>query len=251
MILSLENISLNFGGIKAVDQVSLDVQEGEIFALIGPNGAGKSTMFNIISRYYTQANGSIIYRNESIDKLKPHQLSKIGVARTFQNIELFPNSTVLQNLLVGQNASKSSNFLQEMLFLPSVRKAEIDRRIIVEEVIDFLNLQPFRDKQISALSYGTRKVVELGRALTMQPKLLLLDEPASGLSAEETTDLAFWIEDIKKIMGITVLMVEHDLNLVGKVADRVGALVEGTLVAVGSLREIQANRKVVEAYIGT
>ena len=251
MILSLENISLNFGGIKAVDQVSLGVEEGEIFALIGPNGAGKSTMFNIISRYYTQSNGSIIYQNESIDKMKPHQLSKIGVARTFQNIELFPNSTVLQNLLVGQSASKSSNFLQEMLFLPSVRKAEIDRRIIVEEVIDFLNLQPFRDKQISALSYGTRKVVELGRALTMQPNLLLLDEPASGLSAEETTDLAFWIEDIKKIMGITVLMVEHDLNLVGKVADRVGALVEGNLVAVGSLKEIQANRKVVEAYIGT
>ena len=251
MILSLKNISLNFGGIKAVDQVSLDVKEGEIFALIGPNGAGKSTMFNIISRYYTQSYGSIIYRNESIDKLQPHQLSKIGVARTFQNIELFPNSTVLQNLLVGQNSSKSSNFLQEMLFFPSVRKAEIDRRIIVEEVIDFLDLQPFRDKQISALSYGTRKIVELGRALSMQPNLLLLDEPASGLSAEETTDLAFWIEDIKKIMGITVLMVEHDLNLVGKVADRVGALVEGKLVAVGSLKEIQANRKVVEAYIGT
>ena len=251
MILSLKNISLNFGGIKAVDQVSLDVKEGEIFALIGPNGAGKSTMFNIISRYYTQSNGSIIYRNESIDKLQPHHLSKIGVARTFQNIELFPNSTVLQNLLVGQNSSKSSNFLQEMLFFPSVRKAEIDRRIIVEEVIDFLNLQPFRDKQISALSYGTRKIVELGRALSMQPNLLLLDEPASGLSAEETTDLAFWIEDIKKIMGITVLMVEHDLNLVGKVADRVGALVEGKLVAVGSLKEIQANKKVVEAYIGT
>ena len=251
MILSLENISLNFGGIKAVEKVSLDVKEGEIFALIGPNGAGKSTMFNIISRYYTQSNGSIIYRNESIDKLQPHQLSKIGLARTFQNIELFPNSTVLQNLLVGQNSSKSSNFLQEMLFFPSVRKAEIDRRIIVEEVIDFLNLQPFRDKQISALSYGTRKVVELGRALTMQPNLLLLDEPASGLSAEETTDLAFWIEDIKKIMGITVLMVEHDLNLVGKVADRVGALVEGNLVAVGSLKEIQSNKKVVEAYIGT
>ncbi len=251
MILSLKNISLNFGGIKAVDQVSLDVEEGEIFALIGPNGAGKSTMFNIISRYYTQSNGSIIYRNESIDKLQPHQLSKIGVARTFQNIELFPNSTVLQNLLVGQNSSKSSNFLQEMLFFPSVRKAEIDRRIIVEEVIDFLNLQPFRDKQISALSYGTRKIVELGRALSMQPNLLLLDEPASGLSAEETTDLAFWIEDIKKIMGITILMVEHDLNLVGKVADRVGALVEGNLVAIGSLEEIQANRKVVEAYIGT
>ena len=198
MILSLENISLNFGGIKAVDGVSLDVKEGEIFALIGPNGAGKSTMFNIISRYYTQSNGSIIYRNETIDKLQPHQLSKIGVARTFQNIELFPNSTVLQNLLVGQNSSKSSNFLQEMLFLPSVRKAEFERRVIVEKVIDFLNLQPFRDKQISALSYGTRKIVELGRALSMQPNLLLLDEPASGLSAEETTDLAFWIEDIKK-----------------------------------------------------
>ncbi len=251
MILSLENISLSFGGIKAVNQVSLQVAPGEIFALIGPNGAGKSTIFNIISRYYRQSKGSIFFKDKTIDQLEPHQLSKIGVARTFQNIELFPNSTVLQNLLVGQNSSKESNFLHELLFLPSVRKAEIKRRIIVEEVIDFLNLQPFREKPISALSYGTRKVVELGRALTMKPKLLLLDEPASGLSAEETTDLAFWIEDIKKIMGITILMVEHDLNLVAKVADRVGALVEGNLVATGSLREIQENQKVVEAYIGS
>ncbi len=251
MILSLENISLSFGGIKAVNQVSLQVAPGEIFALIGPNGAGKSTIFNIISRYYRQSNGSIFYKDKTIDQLEPHQLSKIGVARTFQNIELFPNSTVLQNLLVGQNSSKKSNFLQELLFLPSVRKAEIKRRIIAEEVIDFLNLQPFREKPISALSYGTRKVVELGRALTMKPKLLLLDEPASGLSAEETTDLAFWIQDIKKIMGITILMVEHDLNLVAKVADRVGALVEGNLIATGSLKEIQENKKVVEAYIGS
>ena len=174
----------------------------------------------------------------------------IGIARTFQNIELFGNATVLQNLLVGTNVRKSSNFLSEILFTRSVRKEEVTSRVMVEEVMDFLDLQQYREKYIMGLSYGTRKIVELGRALALKPKVLLLDEPASGLSAEETEDLAFWIEDIKKIMGITVLMVEHNLNLVNKVADRVAALVDGEIISVGNPKSVQSDPKVIEAYIG-
>ena len=174
----------------------------------------------------------------------------IGIARTFQNIELFGNATVLQNLLVGTNVRKSSNFLSEIFFTRSVRNEELSSRIIVEEVMDFLDLQQYREKYIMGLSYGTRKIVELGRALALKPKVLLLDEPASGLSAEETEDLAFWIEDIKKIMGITVLMVEHNLNLVNKVADRVAALVDGEIISVGNPKAVQSDPKVIEAYIG-
>ena len=248
--LSLENVTISFGGIRAVSNVSLDVKEGEIFALVGPNGAGKSTIFNLISRLYRQNVGNIFFDGKSLNQLKPFDMPDIGIARTFQNIELFGNATVLQNLLVGTNVRKSSNFLSEIFFTQSVRKEELSSRIIVEEVMDFLDLQQYREKYIMGLSYGTRKIVELGRALALKPKVLLLDEPASGLSAEETEDLAFWIEDIKKIMGITVLMVEHNLNLVNKVADRVAALVDGEIISVGNPKAVQSDPKVIEAYIG-
>ncbi len=248
--LSLENVTISFGGIRAVNNVSLDIKEGEIFALVGPNGAGKSTIFNLISRLYRQNVGNIFFDGKSLNQLKPFDMPDIGIARTFQNIELFGNATVLQNLLVGTNVRKSSNFLSEIFFTRSVRKEELSSRIIVEEVMDFLDLQQYREKYIMGLSYGTRKIVELGRALALKPKVLLLDEPASGLSAEETEDLAFWIEDIKKIMGITVLMVEHNLNLVNKVADRVAALVDGEIISVGNPKAVQSDPKVIEAYIG-
>ena len=248
--LSLENVTISFGGIRAVNNVSLDIKEGEIFALVGPNGAGKSTIFNLISRLYRQNVGNIFFDGKSLNQLKPFDMPDIGIARTFQNIELFGNATVLQNLLVGTNVRKSSNFLSEIFFTQSVRKEELSSRIIVEEVMDFLDLQQYREKYIMGLSYGTRKIVELGRALALKPKVLLLDEPASGLSAEETEDLAFWIEDIKKIMGITVLMVEHNLNLVNKVADRVAALVDGEIISVGNPKTVQSDPKVIEAYIG-
>ena len=248
--LSLENVTISFGGIRAVNNVSLDIKEGEIFALVGPNGAGKSTIFNLISRLYKQNVGNIFFDGKSLNQLKPFDMPDIGIARTFQNIELFGNATVLQNLLVGTNVRKSSNFLSEIFFTRSVRKEELSSRIIVEEVMDFLDLQQYREKYIMGLSYGTRKIVELGRALALKPKVLLLDEPASGLSAEETEDLAFWIEDIKKIMGITVLMVEHNLNLVNKVADRVAALVDGEIISVGNPKAVQSDPKVIEAYIG-
>lgn len=248
--LSLENVTISFGGIRAVKNVSLDIKEGEIFALVGPNGAGKSTIFNLISRLYKQNEGNIFFDGKSLNQLKPFDMPDIGIARTFQNIELFGNATVLQNLLVGTNTRKSSNFLSEIFFTQSVRKEEVTSRVTVEEVMDFLDLQQYREKYIMGLSYGTRKIVELGRALALKPKVLLLDEPASGLSAEETEDLAFWIEDIKKIMGITVLMVEHNLNLVNKVADRVAALVDGEIISVGNPKSVQSDPKVIEAYIG-
>ena len=248
--LSLENVTISFGGIRAVKSVSLDIKEGEIFALVGPNGAGKSTIFNLISRLYKQNEGNIFFDGKLLNQLKPFDMPNIGIARTFQNIELFGNATVLQNLLVGTNTRKSSNFLSEIFFTQSVRKEEVTSRVMVEEVMDFLDLQQYREKYIMGLSYGTRKIVELGRALALKPKVLLLDEPASGLSAEETEDLAFWIEDIKKIMGITVLMVEHNLNLVNKVADRVAALVDGEIISVGKPKAVQSDPKVIEAYIG-
>lgn len=177
-------------------------------------------------------------------------MAAYGVARTFQNIELFEHATVLQNLLVGRHRHRKSNMLTEVLFLPSARRQELENREKVEEIIDFLDLQAFRDKMISGLPYGVRKVVEVARALATDPKLLLLDEPASGLSVEETTDMRWWIDDIRRQMGITVLMVEHDMGLVSGVSDRVLAMADGAKLALGTPAEVQSHPAVVEAYLG-
>ena len=250
-LLELHNVTLRFGGLVAVNDVSFNVEEGEVFALVGPNGAGKSTIFNMISRFYTPAEGDILYRGHSILDRSAHEIPRLGIARTFQNIELFEQASVLQNLLVGRHTHSRTNFLIEALFLPSVREQERQHREAVEQVIDFLDLQAYRDKFIAGLPYGVRKVVEMGRALAIQPKLLLLDEPASGLSVEETQDVAFWIEDIKKVMGITVLMVEHDMHLVSAVSDRVMALADGRMLSIGSPQEVQSDPAVIEAYLGS
>ncbi|MBO6718681.1 MAG: ABC transporter ATP-binding protein [Rhizobiaceae bacterium] len=250
-LLEIDNVTLRFGGVVAVNQVSFSVEEGEVFAIVGPNGAGKSTLFNLVSRFYDPADGDIRFEGKSILSLQPHEIAKLGIARTFQNIELFEQATVLQNLLVGRHRHRSNNPLSQALFLPSVRREEHGHREAVERVIDFLDLQPYREKYIAGLPYGVRKVVEMGRALALEPKLLLLDEPASGLSVEETQDVAFWVEDIKNQMGITVLMVEHDMHLVASVSDRVLALADGKTLALGTPKEVQNHPAVVEAYIGT
>ena len=249
-LIDARNLSISFGGIRAVDDVSFSVAKGEIFAIVGPNGAGKSTIFNLISRIYEPTGGRLIFEGEDITNVAPHTIAKRGIARTFQNIELFEHATVLDNLLIGRHCRARPNILAEMLFTPRVRREELRHREAVEEVIDFLDLASYRDQRISGLPYGVRKVVELARALCAKPKLLLLDEPASGLNTEETEEVAFWIDDIKNDLGITVIMIEHDMSLVSAVSDRVLALNNGRTLALGTPAEVQSNPAVVEAYLG-
>ena len=246
----VENLSIQFGGVKAVTNVSFEVQQGEVFTIIGPNGAGKTTIFNLISLIYPPTSGRITFQGREITGMTPHRVANLGIARTFQNIELFEHASVLQNLLIGRHNHTATRLWQELLFMPSVRRAEIEHREAVEKVIDFLDLQHHRDSMVAGLPYGVRKVVELGRALCIGPKLLLLDEPSSGLNPEETDDMAFWIEDIKKDLGVTVLMVEHDMSLVSRVSDRVLALAQGEMLSIGTSREVQSDPKVIEAYLG-
>jgi branched-chain amino acid transport system ATP-binding protein len=246
----VENLSIRFGGVKAVTDVSFEVEKGEVFTIIGPNGAGKTTIFNLISLIYPPTAGKIWFEGREVTGLSPYRVANLGIARTFQNIELFEHATVLQNLLIGRHTHRQTALWQELLFLPAVRRAELEHRAAVERVIDFLDLQHARDSLVAGLPYGVRKVVELGRALSIGPKLLLLDEPSSGLNPEETDDMAFWIEDIKKDLGITVLMVEHDMSLVSRVSDRVLAMNQGEMLALGTSREVQSDPKVIEAYLG-
>jgi len=245
-----DGLAINFGGIRALDGVSFEVATGEVFTIIGPNGAGKTTIFNLISRIYDPSEGRMTFCGEDITRVPPHEIARRGIARTFQNIELFEHASVLQNLLLGRHAHKRSGFVEELLFLPRVERLEIEHREAAEKVIDFLDLQPYRDSLIVNLPYGVRKVVELGRALCAEPKLLLLDEPSSGLSVEETEDMAFWIQDIQNVLGITVLMVEHDMSLVSAVSERVLALNYGRAIALGTAREVQDHPEVIKAYLG-
>jgi branched-chain amino acid transport system ATP-binding protein len=245
-----EKLSLHFGGLKAVDSVSFAVEKGEILSIIGPNGAGKSSIFNLISRIYPPTSGKIYFEDQDITDQPAYEIAGLGIARTFQNIELFENATMLSNLLVGRHRHSTTQLWQELLFLPSVRAGEKLHRRRVEQVIEFLDLEAYRDKLISGLPYGVRKVIELARALCSEPKLILLDEPSSGLNVEETNDMSFWIRDMKTELGITVLMVEHDMTLVNRVSDRVIALNYGRVLAMGSPSEVQRHPDVVAAYLG-
>ena len=254
-LLSAKDLSVRFGGLLAVNRVSFDVNKGEVFTLIGPNGAGKTTVFNLISRIYTPTAGSIDFVGPTgmvkLTEQAPQDVAALGIARTFQNIELFEHASVLHNLLIGRHTHRKSSWWQDMFFTAATREEELRSREKAEEVIDFLNLQHYRDTFVAGLPYGVRKVVEVARALCTEPSLLLLDEPSSGLNVEETDDMAFWIQDIQHELGITVLMVEHDMSLVSKVSDRVLAMNQGEVLAMGTPREVQSDAGVIEAYLGT
>ena len=254
VLLSANQLSVRFGGVLAVKEVSFEVRAGEVFTLIGPNGAGKTTVFNLISRIYNPTSGTIDYAGPQgmlrLTDQPPHAVAALGIARTFQNIELFEFATVLQNLLIGRHTQRRSKLWQDLFFTPSVRAVELEARQKAEEVIEFLELQHYRDTLVAGLPYGVRKVVEMARALCAQPRLILLDEPSSGLNVEETDDMAFWIQDICQELGVTILMVEHDMSLVSKVSDRVLAMNQGEILALGTSREVQSDPGVIEAYLG-
>ncbi len=254
-LLSAKNLSVRFGGVLAVNNVSFDVKRGEVFTLIGPNGAGKTTVFNLISRIYTPTMGEIDYLGPNgmlkLTEQPPQNVASLGIARTFQNIELFEHASVLHNLLIGRHTHRRTGLWQDLFFTAQARATELKSREKAEEVIELLDLQHYRDSLVAGLPYGVRKVVEMARALCTEPKLLLLDEPSSGLNVEETEDMAFWIQDIKNELGITVLMVEHDMTLVSKVSDRVLAMSQGEVLAMGTPREVQTDAGVIEAYLGS
>lgn len=249
-LLAADNVSISFGGVHAVRDVSFEVAAGQVYSIIGPNGAGKTTLFNLVSRLYDVDAGSITFNGEAITRVPPHQVAERGIARTFQNTELFEHETVLKNLLIGHHVHRQTALWEELLFLPKVREQDLVFRQQVEDVIDLLDLQSYRDQIIGNLPFGARKMVEIARALCLGPQLILLDEPSSGLNPEETEDLSFWIEDINEELGITVVMVEHDMNLVNQVSDRVLALADGVVIAVGTPSEIQGHPDVLRAYLG-
>lgn len=245
------NLNLRFGGVHAVRDVSFEVTKGEVFSIIGPNGAGKTTIFNLISRLYdVDGDGTMRFDGDDITKIAPCDVARRGIARTFQNTELFDHETVLKNLLIGRHVHRKTSLLSEMFFTPAVARQELEFRKIVEDVIDLLDLQSYRNQIIANLPYGVRKMVEVARALCIEPTLLLLDEPSSGLNPEETEDVVFWIEDINEELGATIIMVEHDMNLVASTSNRVMAMADGGVIAIGSPADIQNHPDVLMAYLG-
>jgi branched-chain amino acid transport system ATP-binding protein len=248
--ITLEGLALSFGGITALRDVSLDVARGEIASIIGPNGAGKTCIFNCISGIYRPQAGRIVLNGRNITGLRPDRLARLGVARTFQNIELFARMTTLDNLLLARHVHMRTGLLGAALHLPGAVAAEVENRRRAEEVIEFLDLQSARDQLVVNLPYGIRKRVELGRALALEPELLLLDEPSAGMNAEEKSDLLYWIQDVRETFSVTILLVEHDMRIVMGISDRVHVLDHGELIASGLPKEVQAHPEVLRAYLG-
>ncbi len=252
-LLSIHNLGISFGGLKALSAISMDVEQGRIFSIIGPNGAGKTTIYNCISGIYRPNTGKILFRDRDITGKKPHQTARMGIARTFQNIELFAHLSTMDNLMLGRHIHMSTGIFSGATFLtksfPAARE-ECEHREKVERIIEFLEIESARDVPVGALPYGVRKLVELGRALAMEPTLLLLDEPTAGMNQEEKRDMMFWIRDIRDDFQITIMMVEHDMNLVMDVSDEVLALNFGVKLTQGPPREVSRHPEVLEAYLG-
>lgn len=250
----IEQLSISFGGLTALDNIALTLDKGEIFAVIGPNGAGKTTLFNCISGLYRPDRGTLFFKGVSLQGKKPDRIARLGIARTFQNIELFAHMNTMENIMLGRHIFMQTGLLRGMFLWgrPSYAgREEVRHRQKVEEIIDFLDLQAVRNKPVGALPYGTQKLIELGRALALEPELLLLDEPCAGMNTEEKQDMIFWIKDIQDELGITILLIEHDMNMVMDISDRILAINFGQPIITGSPAKVARHPEVLQAYLGT
>jgi branched-chain amino acid transport system ATP-binding protein len=248
--LAVRGLSVSFGGVRALRDVTFAVEPGETLSIVGPNGAGKTTVFNLVSRLFDADAGTIQVGGRDITRLARHEIAALGIARTFQNLELFDHASVLDNLLLARHAHRQSSVAAQILRLPSAMRAEIDHRGRAEQVIERFELERFRNAIVANLPYGARKLVEFARALCLEPKLLLLDEPAAGLNPEERFELAFRIADVRADLNTTIVLVEHDMGLVGEVSDRVLVLNDGQVLAEGTPDAIRRDPGVIAAYLG-
>ena len=251
VILDVQNISLSFGGVKALTDISFNVREHEVRAIIGPNGAGKSSMLNCINGVYTPSEGSITFRGKTFSHMNSRQVAEMGVARTFQNLALFKGMSVIDNIMTGRNLKIKSNLLMQALRIGPAEREEIRHREYVEHIIDFLEIQAYRKTPVGQLPYGLQKRVDLGRALAMQPQVLLLDEPMAGMNVEEKQDMCRFILDVNDEFGTTIVLIEHDMGVVMDISDRVVVLDYGKKIGDGSPDEVRSNEDVISAYLGT
>lgn len=249
-VLKVDGLNLSFGGVKAIDDVSFEVSEGEIFAIIGPNGAGKTCVLNCINGFYRAQHGEIYFEGQRITSLRPDKIARLGISRTFQNIQLYTGLSVVENLMAARSFFFKATWVEGALYFGRAQREEVKHLEAIEEIIDFLNLEPYRDTKVNVMSYGLRKRVDLGRALCQEPKLLLLDEPMAGVDATEKGTIARTVLDVQEERGITVVLIEHDMGVVMDITDRMTCLDFGQQIAEGTPKEMERHPEVIKAYLG-